>query len=226
MTKIYTVKEIDDLIKSYKKTADEKVSLEIYKAFEGFILKYAHFLKYGTIKNNDRDLMSLARILDIKDLSNNHVKNMFETWELYDIFNELYYLFLMSISRFVKIKNGPYFSGYLYNYYKYLVHQWIRSIKGDIMNNSNPISMENLPELEGEAEINAIEYENICLTEKTSLNQFEKYILYLSYGKKLTETEIAELLSVSRLHIHQVKNKARKKLITSGMLLEDFKIEK
>lgn len=223
-TKIFTLKEVDILIQKYKKKPSKEISLELFKAFEGFILKYTHFLKYGSIKNNDKDLLGLAKLLDIKDFSNNPIKKIFETWDLHDIFNELYLLFLKSINQFTKRKSGPYFTGYLYNYYKYMVKNWIQSISKDILNINKTIDIENIPEI-GEEEIDIQEYDNLCLTEKTSLTQFEKYILYLYYGKKMTEQEIGDLLGVVRVHIHRLKKKAKNKLLSSGIILDDLKVE-
>ena len=225
MTKIYTLEEIDKLINEYKDKHSKESSLELFKAFEGFILKYSYFLKYGKVKNNDKDLMGLVKILDIKDLSHNPIKKIFENWDFHDIFNELYLLFLKCINQFTKKKKGPYFAGFLYNYYKFMVKEWIQSLSKDVLNAVTTVDIENLPEIK-EEEIDIQEYDNICLTEKTSLTQFEKYILYLYYGKKQTESEISKLLGVGRVHVHRMKNKAKNKLLSSGIILDDLKTEK
>jgi len=221
MNKIYTLQEVDDLIYEYKKTHNPKISLEIFKAFEGFIVKYAHFLKNGIYKKSDKDLMGLMRILNIKDTLNNPIKAMFNTWSSDDIFNELYLLFLKSINQFTKRKEGPYFTGYIYNYYKYLIKDWITELSQDALNSVHTTHMEDAENLTL-PEPDLTEYENICLTEKTTLTQDEKYILHLYYNKKMTMDEISKMIGYDRVYLTKLKNQAKEKLISSGMLLEDF----
>ena len=244
MNKIYTIEEVDELIKKHKKYHDEESALELFKAFEGFILKYTYFLKNGHVKINDKDLMSLAGLLGIKNYQNNPIKTMFDSWEIHDIFNELYLLFLICINQFVRRKEGPYFTGYLYNSYKYYVKDWISKLSEDILNtnkvylisdlnsdidideNSDMFTSSKYREMENvvfeDKKVDTIKYDNICFTEKTTLTNFEKYILYLYYGKKIRDKEIAELLGIRRLHVNIIRNKAKRKLIGSGIILDDF----
>jgi hypothetical protein len=223
MNKIYTRKEIDELIAEYKKTPTPEVSLEIFKAFEGFILKYAHFLKYRYIKAfpKDKDLHSLMKMLNISDIHNSPILKIFDTWDFSEIFNQLYLIFLESIKLFTRRKEGPYFVGYLSQYYKFMVKEWIAYLSHDALNSVNTHFIESDEDIE-ENYKDIKEYENICLTEKTPLTQLEKYILYLSYGKKLTMDEISELLDIHRVYLQELKNKAKDKLLGSGIILDDL----
>jgi RNA polymerase sigma factor (sigma-70 family) len=224
MNKIYTADEVDCLIADYKQFPSNVVSLEIYKAFEGFIAKYTNFLKYGTYRDNDADLKGLMRMLNITDVARSPVHNIFASWSSDDIFNELYLLFLQCINKFVRRKNGPYFTGYLYAYYKFMVKTWISHLSQDVLNTVKMAEVDDMNVLEEEL-LDVKEYENICLTEKSTLTQLEKLILHYHYGKRMSMNEIAELLDINRSYLNQLKNKAKDKLIDSGITLEDFEKE-
>ena len=92
MNKIYSTTEIDKLIKDYKTKKCPKASLELFRAFEGYLLKYSYYIKYGNIKAKDKDLIALGHLLGFN--KNNIALCIFETWEFQDIFNELYLIFL------------------------------------------------------------------------------------------------------------------------------------
>ncbi len=227
MTKIYTLQEIDTLISKCKKNKDPKIMETLLKAFEGFIVKYAWFLKYGKCIKNDRDLVGLIKLLQKGGMNTSEmVKRIFESWTYDDIINELKYIFLKSVNQFTKRKEGPYFTGYLYTCYKYMIKQWIRDISKDVMSLGK---IENVDELSkkdrvyiSDNEPEKIEYENFCMTEKTCLTQYEKYILYLHYGKKISVSKIAKMYGMDRTSINLIKKQAKDKLINSGMGLDDF----
>lgn len=226
MNKIYTLQEIDDLINKYKKTYKQKYLSELFKAFEGFIVKYAYFLKYGKCHGTDRDLIGLKKLLTCKggDDPVFIITKIFEIWEYNDIINELNILFIKSVNIFTKRKEGPFFTGYLYNYYKYMVKEWIEKVSQDAM---NYINRKNLDELNCNDQMFLQEkdipkYENFCLTEKTVLTQLEKNILYLHYGKKISIANIAKMFGINRSYANLLKKTAKDKLMNSGITFDDF----
>ena len=187
--KLYNVIEIDRLVKNYKRTKDSKVLNELINAFEGFIIKYANFIKYGRYNPSDTDIQGMMKILSSKNCNSiTFLKSLFEKWEYNDILNELKCLFIKSVTQFTKRDKGPFFVGYLYQYYKYMIKSWIRYLSKDVLNN---LGLETIPQhyqLEDKSDVQL--YENICLSEKIKLNQLEKYILYLHYGKRISRVII------------------------------------
>lgn len=226
MSRIYTKEEIDVLISDYKKKPTEELAEQLLKAFEWFILKYAHFLKYRYVKSypEDKDIHGLMSILNIKEIHNNPILAMFDTWDFSDIFNELYMLFMQSIVQFTRRKDGPYFTGYLYTYYKFMIKKWICQLSKDAMNSVNVMSIDDHENLEDSKEIHP-QYKNICLTELTELSPDERMILFYSYQKKMTKREISELLGYGKTHIDDLRQRAKKKIIASGFILDDFERE-
>lgn len=227
MIKIYTLKEIDDLIFTYKKTKSPEIMEILINAFEGFIVKYAQFLKHGKLNSNNKDLIGLTKLLqknNSQDVSK-LIKKILESWDYYDVVNELKFIFIKSVNKFTKRKKGPYFAGYLYTYYKYMIKQWIQKISKDVMNLSK---IENIDKLNFKDQVyindntTKTEYENFCLTGKTKLTQYEKYILYLHYGKKIPVSKIAKMYGMDRTSINLIKKKAKDKLINSGITLDEF----
>lgn len=220
MKKIYTNKEIDKLIHRYKKTKNRKTLKSLHDAFEGFILKYTFFLKYGKSKGSDKDLKDLSRILGIH--GNNPVLKIFNSWDETDIYNELFIKFVECIDKFKKIDKGPHFSGYIYNYFKYIIKEWIRKLSKDVLNNVNILSLSYI-DIEHEKDISNIsEYQHICFHEKLPLTRFERYILYLSYGKEMNDGEIASLLSTTRDNVNYAKNIGKEKLTKENITIDNF----
>jgi len=222
MNRIYTTDEINVLVKKYKRGNHPEASLELFKAFEGYLIKYAHFIKYGSIKSTDKDLISLSCLLNINKDKNNAVMYIFETWEFQDIFNELYLLFLKCVNRFVKRDNGPSFVGFLYNYFKYTVKDWISYISKDALNNLNIEEFDGATIQQDCSFSYNTEYDNICLSSRVILSQEEKYILHLHYGVKMSLKGIAKLLGISRSSVTSIRDKAIAKLKESGVILENL----
>jgi len=216
MKKLYTTDEIQQLILKYKKSPSSDLYSKINDAFEGFIIKYAHFIKYN-IHSNDKDLNEFASILESYNILK-CIYNVFRTWDIEDIIGEFRIIFFECIKKY-KDLNGPKFTGYIYNYYKYDIFKWLKKQLDDVMNSAyiNEVKDTNI-----DNEIIDL-YEHICISDKTPLTSIEKYILYLSYGKQLDDTSISKLLNISRQLVNNIKIKAKKTLIGSGITLEDFK---
>lgn len=229
MNKIYSKEEIDKLIDKYRFTSKPEFIEELISAFEGFILKYAYFLKYGSYQPYDKDIIGLICMLKRDETSPIvYIKKIFNAWELEDIVNEIKLIFINSINHFTKRKEGPFFSGYLYACFKYEVKEWIKQLSQDIMNTYIPVDIETMDDKhfpdaqEKDMEDIENEYENLCLTSKTTLTQTEKCVLFLHYGKGMSTQEIASQLGVSRQIINKIKINGKSKLLSSGITLEDF----
>ena len=213
--KLYTLEEIDKMIEKHKN--GELQSLEIYKAFEGFIFKYVCFLKYARHENSE-DIKSLMKILKISPRGHIYT-TIFSSWDETDLFSELYCIFLKCLNYYKKMP-GKGFVGYIYNYFKFAVKKWLKNLSADALNHVKMISLDSKIE-----EIMAPEvkkFHNPCLIDMNILNQAEKYVLYLSYIKKIRTTFLAKKLITSRGILNTIKTQARRKLICSDYNIDDF----
>jgi len=241
--KKYTIEEIDDLLFKYRKYGKKDYLLELFNAFSGYIAKYANFLKFGKFKPKDKDIICLIGMLNNKNSSESGtdaIRIIFQNYSYDDIKSDLGLLFLKNVKQFVKRENGPCFTGYLYNYFKFSVRDWIRKISSDVF---NTLKIDFIPDIINDMKLdwmtddellyddydsynNADEksdkFENLCMSDKTDLTNFEKYILYLSYGKKMRDYEIADIIDVQPMQINRIKLGARQKLVDSEMDLNDF----
>jgi len=235
--KKYTIEEIDDLLFKYRKYGKEEYLLELFNAFSGYVTKYANFLKFGYFKAKDKDIIGLIRMLS--DKNNNKsgtdvIRMIFQNYSYDDIKGEMNLLFLKSIKQFVKKKNGPGFTGYLYNCFKFYVKRWIQKISSDVF---NTLKIDFIPDIINDLKLDWMtddeflyencdkkndEFENLCMTDKTDLTNFEKYVLYLSYGRKMPDHKIANIIGNHQQSIWRIKFYAKKKLNDSKINLEDF----
>ena len=224
MNKIYTLEEINVLVNKYRETEKNEYISEIFRAFEGFIYKYVHFLKFGKYKESDRDLIKLLGFFTGKHENPiYYIKKTFDSWEYEDVLNELNYLFIKMVHQFIQTKNTTSFTGFIYHHYKFIVKTLIQKTSKDVMNSMLKIEyLDEVDFMESLEDPTPTKYENICLLKKTDLNQLEKYIIYLHYGKKISINTIAQMLGLDRSSINILKKQAKSKLISSGITLQDL----
>jgi len=220
--RIYTPEEIDKLLFKYRNTGNNKYMAEILKAFDGFIYKYVRFLRFGHYKYTDKDIIHLISMLSasIPEKTVRYINNLFADMEFEDVLSEIRLMFMKSVKKFVKKKNGPYFAGYLYNYFKYDVKAHIKYLSKDAMYHVNKSVKDTMKHETQETTA----YQNICFSSTNCLTQLEKYILYLCYGKKMNGEQVGNMLGMARSSITVIKNKAKYKLIQAGMMFDDFEI--
>ena len=220
--KLYTYDEINSLVTSYKNTGRKAYLAKLLKIFEGYIVKYTNFLKFGTFKRTDKDLIMLINMVEHSSSTPRIIQKIFESYTYDDIFNEISIMFIKAVNAFKQKENGPGFTGYIYCYLKFMVKKKIKEISSDILNTLK-VNFDTEYEFSDEVLENyESKIKNICFFDDEILNKFEKYILYLSYGKKISAREISKLLYTSRNKINNIKLISKNKLLNSGITINDF----
>ena len=225
--------KVDNIIEQILEAQDlktkEKLTQEIIKEFSGYIHKFTIFLCNGKFSKKDRDINELLYILTSKNGNYYHtieiIKSVLAHYTFEDVLSQLELLFLKCVKRYKKNENGPGFCGYIYSYYKFEIKQWFKHISKDALNTAKIIHIDTTQYERYEYnETDKEKYENICFTDINIINNLEKYILYLSYGLNFTDQEISDLINIHRVRINNMKNSARKKLVNSEILMEDFRV--
>ena len=242
-----TLKYINKLYENYNKEVDEKKRKEYLKelmdSFEGYIFKFYNFLIYGHYKEKDSDIKSLVNMISNSNHSKavNLIQKILSGYSEDDILSRLQLIFLKCVRKYEQQENGPGFTGFLYNYYKYEVRDWIRDLSKDPLNKvstlresdfeedkngvfSDIISIKSVNYSEQSQKMS--KYSNICFVENFNLTNLEKYILYLRCIKGFSDKEISELLNVTRPYINIIKNKSIRKLEDTNYSIEDINLTK
>jgi DNA-directed RNA polymerase specialized sigma24 family protein len=233
MAKQHTIKGIDKLLKKYRNTKEgpekNRSLKELLDSFEGFIIKYANFLSYGYYKKKDKDIISLISMLSFSrdkyslDRTVELIHSILQSYTFDDIFSELQLKFIQCVNKYVKHEGGPSFTGFIYGYYKFTIKDWIDKLSEDALNkvhspefSEDYITDEQFPE---QLEV----FDNLCFSDATELTNLQKYVLYLAYGRKLTDYSIGKIIGLCRGHVNDIKNKALHKLRNSNYTIDDFK---
>jgi RNA polymerase sigma factor (sigma-70 family) len=230
--RIYTYTDIDKLVRRYR-SGDEAAIAELLSAFEGFIVKYANFLKHGYISRGDWDIQGLIKMLtprmppELKRRALNGeipsyrdrlslIREAMQSYEYEDIVSELNIMFMESALQFRKRKDGPSFTGFLYSYFKYKVKRWIDKRLKDVLNMANLATItereENMQMLE-----DTQEFELHFSKAKPFLDSVTRWILHLYYCKGYTDVEIAKIVGVTGKWICMQRRKAVKKMRELGV---------
>ncbi len=216
--KIYSYEDVDRMVQQYK-LGDRKAIEELFKAFEGFIAKYANFLKFGIYSRADRDLHGLIRMMCPKgDAVRSRlglIQSALRSYDYEDIIGELNVMFMESALHFQKRKTGPHFSGYLYGYFKFKVKRWMDKTLVDVM---NTVKIVELTEEEEKVQMleDTKDFEMTFSKAKPVLDSVTRWILHLYYYKGMQDKEIGKLVSVSGNWICSQRVTALKKLKTLG----------
>lgn len=221
--KLYTYKDIEELVIQYKEGSREAAG-ELFKAFAGFIAKYANFLKFGILGRRDRDLSGLIHLLCPKGDSTKArlglIREAIRSYEYEDIVGELNILFLKSVAQFKTVEsklggNIP-FAGYLYAYFKFMVKRWIDQRLVDVM---NTVKLVELNDNEREMQIleDTKKFEIQFSGSRPALDNITRWILHLYYTKGLQDREIGKIIRVSGNWICGQRRAALKKLHDLGM---------
>lgn len=221
--KIYTYADIEALVIRYK-DGDRDASGELFKAFSGFIAKYANFLKFGSIAKKDRDLQGLLRLLcpkgDNPKARMSIIREAIRSYEYEDVVGELNVLFLKSVAQFKtresKLGGNVPFAGYLYAYFKFMVKRWIDQRLVDVM---NTVKLVELSEEEQEVQMleDTRDFEIQFGRVRPALDGVTRWILHLYYAKGLQDREIGKIIRVSGNWICGQRRAAIRKLRDLGM---------
>jgi RNA polymerase sigma factor (sigma-70 family) len=230
--RIYSYEDIDKLVRRYKQ-GDEEAIAELLAAFEGFIVKYANFIKYGYMSKGDWDIQGLVKMLRPKIPSSMRMKMLrgeismppdrldiirdaMQSYEYEDIIGELNVMFMESALQFKKRKDGPTFAGFLYSYFKYTVKRWIVLRLRDALNVANIATLtereDNMQMLE-----DTQEFENQFSRAKPHLDSVTRWILHLYYCKGYTDTQIAKIASVTSKWVCMQRRQAIKRMRELGV---------
>lgn len=230
--RIYSYEDIDRLVRRYKGGDDEAIA-ELLAAFEGFIVKYANFLKYGYMNKGDWDIQGLVRMLRPKisiELRKRMlagevqmppdrleiIREAMRSYDYEDIVGELNVMFMESALQFKKRRDGPTFAGFLYSYFKFRVKRWITLRLRDALNVTNIASLtereENMQMLE-----DTQEFENQFSRAKPHLDSVTRWILHLYYCKGYTDAQIAKIISVTSKWVCMQRRAAVKRMRELGV---------
>ena len=227
---------IDKLVNNYKTSRGEakKAHLkDLLDAFEGYIMKYVNFLRYGSVSSTDNDIKQLVYMLKGPEPTNviGNIQHLLYSYTKDDIVNQLQMLFIECVNNYEKQKEGPSFIGYLYSYYKFMIRDWFRDISKNAINHYSiapyvedcadlPNSKKGLWSELVEQQYNEYKNDlsdptrtNICFLNIKGLNNLETYILYLYYELGMSEEQIAEIINTSRPSISRIKNIIKEKLL-------------
>jgi RNA polymerase sigma factor (sigma-70 family) len=220
----YTLEEIDELVFKYQKTNDTESIKILLKLFERFIIKYVNFLKFGIVgKHYDSNIRQLFNMM-VSTRANSDIgsiNKIFQDIDVEDLIPELQMIFINNVKRFKKQKDGPNFTGYVYNYYKYSITEFFRKLSSDAMSHKAIIPAYNTDDVDAPEDADSvienrietkIEFENLCFSTTKKISQLEKYILYLTHEKDLSGIEIANLFNISPSSIDIIKRNAQKKI--------------
>lgn len=220
---LYTYEDIDRMVRAYQ-AGDMDAAGELFKAFGGFIAKYANFLKFGVMGPRDRDIHRLVRMLCPKGDNVNKrlalIRETLRSYEYEDIIGELNILFLESVHKFEpkvsKISGSVPFPGYLYAYFKFRVKRWIDKKLVDIMNTVKVVELS-----EEEREMQMLEdtqaFEKHFSKARPVLDSVTRWILHLYYHKGLQDRQIGSLVKVSGNWICGQRRAAIRKLRELGI---------
>lgn len=221
--KLYSYKDIEALVIQYKEGSRD-ASGELFKAFAGFIAKYANFLKFGVLGKKDRDLRGLTHLLCPKNdnvrARMGLIRDALRSYEYEDIVGELNVLFLKSVAQFKtresKLGGNVPFAGYLYSYFKFMVKRWIDQRLVDVM---NTVKLVELTEEEKELQIleDTKDFEAQFSGSRPVLDSVTRWILHLYYSKGLRDQEIGKIIRVSGNWVCCQRRAALKKLHDLGM---------
>lgn len=212
--------EMDKLVQKYKDTTDESKKARILKtvldAFEGYILKFANFLEHGRCDKSDADIQHLIYMISFRssdcDLTYRDVlNNVLQSYTRDDIVSELQLNFIRCVDLYEKREGGPGFSGYIYNYYKFTVKNWIRALSKDALNTIPVYRFEE--SIHDTVYVESMDFmNNLCFNENINLSNLEKYVLFLYWDKGLYDKDIARILNVSRQWVQLIRHQGEHKL--------------
>lgn len=230
--RIYTYTDIDKLVRRYR-AGDEAAIAELLAAFEGFIVKYANFLKHGYTARGDWDIQGLIKMLTPRMSLNMKwhalngdvpgyrdrlvlIREAMQSYEYEDIVSELNVMFMESALQFRKRKDGPSFPGFLYSYFKFKVKRWIDKRMKDALNMANIATItereENMQMLE-----DTQDFELHFSKAKPFLDAVTRWILHLYYCKSYTDAQIARMVGVTSKWICMQRRKAVRRMRELGV---------
>jgi DNA-directed RNA polymerase specialized sigma24 family protein len=267
------MERIDQVVFAYQ-AGDRKAGEEILslfgchpgqKDFESYIGKYYKLLKFGKINFNDRDTRHFIRLFmsDVEARkamipwyqyapttkaarkSIQTVSNMLRTMENDDFEQDLRVLLLQQAKRYKKMSKKIFFTGYLYNSYRYELKRHIEKLtkRKDVF---KPLDMQRAPEDVAGGPENLLDLDSIVLEDTPTIQEddvlgnswvrgltcgeafrqltsLQRLIIKLHYEDGYTDGEIGKKLNmhINTIHRHRKKStlmieSRRKELIQEG----------
>ena len=224
-------KEIDEIVKGYKESTDDKSKqthkASLLRAFHKYFMKYVSLLK-GTIGNiNNSDTVSFLALFLTGPKSSydylgiyRYINHVCKQVDDVDIYNELVTIFIMLLDKFEFYPEVS-FSRYITQYMRWSIKAWVMEMARNPLSRS-PLEYEPyLEEISGESSVNInIELPNMDLawvSETSSplfsiLTRYERFLLYLNYKEALGVRQISERLGRAKDTIHAHLQQALRKL--------------
>lgn len=248
---------IDELVMRYQEGHSES-GLELLRIFgyhrnpkklTGFLKKYYALLRYGVIQFNDRDTRLFIRLFtsdpQLKQellphfqyahtkkaarktvqMINDQIAHVTDT----DLLQDLSMLLLNQVSKYRKIGKKINFCGYLYNSYRYVIHDYYSALFKDILFHKEFEEIQNVIDEDSTIENYPVHEELYFKNEMESLGMnwivgrtatfpfdqldiFERTILSLHDDKGLTLQEIGNRMGYHRDTIWKRRKQIKEKL--------------
>lgn len=223
-----STKDMHNLIISWKNTPNKHLLEKILYNFEAYIEKYARMLKLNGY--TDKELTSFLYLFG-KDIYNTKLllKQILFSYSYSSIKTELTLIFIDVVKHYKYIQNGPMFPGYLRNYYKFKVKNWIDKISKNPLNKLQKYSFseergkENykketdnpdytLIKNENKSEMLDILYQEEFKSIRNILTHQELVITQYYYIEKIPSIKLLHLYSLTRKELNSIIKSIKIKL--------------
>lgn len=142
--KLLTPEKANSLVKEYQTSGDPKALRELIEAFDGYLHKYLCLIRDGTVNLRDKDTRQFLYLFKGKSPTSHDayrilyvLHNICSHLSREDIYGELVVLFITAVKKYEKRPTGPNFSGFLCNYFRYLVKHWLGRMSKDALSRSD-----------------------------------------------------------------------------------------
>ncbi len=224
--------QVDELAIKFSETKDVETGRIILKAFEPYLQKYVRLLQGHLTKGDSADTQKFFRLF-VKAADKNRfggienigkalytVQKAFKSFTKEDLYHELVSYFLESLSRYQPIKKYDKtiisFTHFVQVQVRFKIYGRIYKSNSDALGRAN-IEYEDITQSPSlvkrlDIELTPQWVDGSCEKPFSSLNQFERYLIYLRYGEGFKVCEIAEMCSCTERKILYRLAGIRKKL--------------
>jgi len=230
-----STKDTHALVMSWKNNPNKKTLEEILMRFDGYIEKYSRMLKANGYV--DRELTSFLYLFG-RDLENTKalLKQILFSYSYPTVKAELILIFINVMKHYKYMENGPMFPGYLKNYYKFKIKNWIDKLSKNPLNKffswslledsgkenydkqKNP-DIESIP-IENKSEVLDIMHQDEFVKIRKILTYQEQIITQYYFIEKMPCIKLLHLYSLTRKDFNSLIKSIKNKLATYYHLKE------
>lgn len=224
------------MVLKYKATKDSRTGEKVLDIFSPFLNKYFRLLREGMFHKNDYDakrflalfkneeaapLKGPASIIYYRNTAQ-YLMRFTLAFSDEELLQQLKLLFLEALNRWEK-RTKPketYFTGFIYNYYRFKVKNWLSKFSKEKLNRPEELANYDV-DLYGTEEVWGPEIDLNWVKGKScgdifkDLTKEERMIIRMSFIERLTDVEISKRLSIHRNNIHKYKKEAIRKIDTA-----------